>query len=63
MRLKLGRPDLTAYRERFDVPAAAAGSGLSCTWLGVSTVLVDDGECALLTDGFFSRPGLLDVGL
>lgn len=36
-----------------------AGSRL--TWLGVSTVLVDDGETALLTDGFFSRPGPLRV--
>ena len=32
-------------------------------WLGVSTVLVTDGETSLLTDGFFSRPGLLQVGL
>jgi L-ascorbate metabolism protein UlaG (beta-lactamase superfamily) len=27
------------------------------TFMGVSTVLIDDGETALLTDGFFSRPG------
>ena len=32
-------------------------------WLGVSTVLVDDGSTALLTDGFFSRPGLREVAL
>lgn len=31
--------------------------------MGVSTLLVDDGESALLTDGFFSRPGLARVGL
>src|SRR5690606_34005804 len=31
--------------------------------LGVATLLIDDGESAFLTDGFFSRPGLLDVGL
>lgn len=35
--------------------------GPRLTWLGVSTVLVDDGETALLTDGFFSRPGPLRV--
>jgi L-ascorbate metabolism protein UlaG (beta-lactamase superfamily) len=29
------------------------------TWLGVSTLLLDDGETALMTDGFFTRPGLL----
>jgi L-ascorbate metabolism protein UlaG (beta-lactamase superfamily) len=33
------------------------------TWLGVSTLLVDDGTSAVMTDGFFSRPGLLDVGM
>lgn len=33
------------------------------TWLGVSTVLLDDGETALMTDGFLSRPGRLAVAL
>ena len=59
MRLRLGRPDIARYADRFDVPAA--GSGLSVTWLGVSTLLVDDGSSALLTDGYFSRPGLARV--
>ena len=63
MRLKLGRPDIAIYRNRFDVPDADPDAALALTWLGVSTVLVDDGTCALLTDGFFSRPSLLDVGL
>lgn len=63
MRLKLGRPDIARYAERFDVPRATAASPISVSWLGVSTLLVDDGSTALLTDGFFSRPGLLDVGL
>ncbi|MGY4709706.1 MBL fold metallo-hydrolase [Mycolicibacterium sp. CBM1] len=63
MRLKLGRPNLAAYRERFDVPDADPDAALTITWLGVSTLLVDDGTSALMTDGFFSRPGLLDVGL
>ena len=61
MRLRLGRPDITAYADRFDVPAAEGD--LSVTFLGVATLLVDDGESAWLTDGFFSRPGLLDVAL
>jgi L-ascorbate metabolism protein UlaG (beta-lactamase superfamily) len=61
MRLKLGRPDLAAYAARFDVPAAAGE--FSVTFLGVSTLLFDDGESAVLTDGFFSRPSLLRVGL
>lgn len=61
MRLKLGRPDLSRYADRFDVPLAEGGLGV--TFLGVSSLLIDDGESALLTDGFFSRPGLVAVGL
>ena len=33
------------------------------TFLGVATLLIDDGQTQVLTDGFFSRPGLLSVGL
>jgi L-ascorbate metabolism protein UlaG (beta-lactamase superfamily) len=63
MRLKLGRPDIAQYRDRFDVPQADPEAPLSISWLGVSTLLVDDGTSALLTDGFFSRPALPDVVL
>ena len=61
MRLKPGRPDLSRYSDRFDVPAATSGTPLAVTWLGVTTLLVDDGSAALMTDGYFSRPGLLQV--
>jgi L-ascorbate metabolism protein UlaG (beta-lactamase superfamily) len=61
MRPKLGRPDIGSYADRFDVPAAQGA--LSVTFLGVATLLLDDGESAVLTDGFFSRPSLLAVGL
>ncbi|BBZ41850.1 MBL fold metallo-hydrolase [Mycobacterium conspicuum] len=61
MRLKLGRPDIARYSDRFTVPAAQADSPLSVTWLGVATLLIDDGSSALMTDGFFSRPGLARV--
>ncbi|KLO46448.1 metallo-beta-lactamase [Mycobacterium nebraskense] len=60
MRLKLGRPDIARYADRFDAPAAEPGS-LSVTWMGVATLLIDDGLSALLTDGYFSRPGLARV--
>ena len=60
MRLKLGRPDIARYADRFDAPAAGAGS-LSATWMGVATLLLDDGSSALLTDGYFSRPSLAQV--
>ncbi|OBH77857.1 MBL fold metallo-hydrolase [Mycobacterium mantenii] len=60
MRLKLGRPDIARYAHRFDAPAAEP-DGLSVTWMGVSTLLIDDGSSALLTDGYFSRPSLARV--
>ncbi|SEH61120.1 L-ascorbate metabolism protein UlaG, beta-lactamase superfamily [Mycolicibacterium rutilum] len=63
MRLKLGRPDLAEYAGRFDAPQATADSPLTVTWAGVTTLLIDDGESALMTDGFFSRPNLAAVGL
>jgi len=54
------RPDLAATGLPEAELATAAG-GVRVTWLGVTTLLFDDGETRLLTDGFFSRPGLLDV--
>jgi L-ascorbate metabolism protein UlaG (beta-lactamase superfamily) len=38
----------------------ALDGGLSAMWLGVTTVLIDDGETQILIDGFFSRPSLTD---
>lgn len=61
MRLKLGRPDISRYGAYFDVPAATPDAPLTITWLGVSTLLIDDGTTALMTDGFFSRPRLAEV--
>jgi L-ascorbate metabolism protein UlaG (beta-lactamase superfamily) len=63
MRLKLGRPELRDYARYFDVPSAEPGAPLTVTWAGVTTLLIDDGESALMTDGFFSRPSLLEVAL
>jgi L-ascorbate metabolism protein UlaG (beta-lactamase superfamily) len=63
MRLKLGRPDLADYAGYFDAPGATPGSPLTVTWAGVTTLLIDDGDSALMTDGFFSRPSLAAVGL
>ncbi len=61
MRLKLGRPDIARYSDRFEVPAATPGAPLWATWMGVATLLLDDGSSALMTDGYFSRPGLARV--
>jgi L-ascorbate metabolism protein UlaG (beta-lactamase superfamily) len=63
MRLRPGRPDLARHAHRFTVPVADSGAPLTVTWLGVSTLLIDDGSSALMTDGFFSRPSLARVGL
>lgn len=63
MRLKPGRPDLAPYARYFDVPSGTPQSPVTVTWAGVSTLLVDDGASAVLTDGFFSRPGLSNVVL
>jgi L-ascorbate metabolism protein UlaG (beta-lactamase superfamily) len=45
------------------VPVAGPDTPLTVTWLGVSTLLIDDGTSAVMTDGFFSRPGLGRVGV
>jgi L-ascorbate metabolism protein UlaG (beta-lactamase superfamily) len=61
MRLKLGRPDIARYSDRFNVPAAQPDTPLSLMWMGVATLLIDDGSSALMTDGYFSRPSLAQV--
>jgi len=63
MRLRLGRPDVGRYSHRFTVPVAESGAPLTVTWLGVSTLLLDDGSSTLMTDGYFSRPSLAQVAL
>ena len=45
------------------MPVAAPDAACAVTWLGVATLLIDDGTSALMTDGFFSRPSLTSVGL
>lgn len=39
----------------------ADADAVTVTWLGVTTLLFDDGETQLLIDGFFSRPSVLDI--
>jgi L-ascorbate metabolism protein UlaG (beta-lactamase superfamily) len=63
VRLKPGRPDLARHAKLFAVPSASEGSPVSVTFLGVSTLHFDAGDSAIMTDGFFSRPGLRSVGL
>lgn len=34
---------------------------LSARFMGVTTILLQDGECSVMVDGFFSRPGLTSL--
>lgn len=43
------------------VATATLTETVTVTWLGVTTLLFDDGETQILIDGFFSRPTLMDV--
>lgn len=58
-------PSLQPYADlRWKAPAAGTlPAPVKVSFLGVSTVLLDDGETALMTDGFFSRPGKLQAFL
>lgn len=47
--------DLADYAKLSTAPPAAPAQ-VRATFLGVSTILLDDGETAILTDGFFTRP-------
>ena len=43
--------------------ATEPGDVVTATWLGISTVLFDDGETQILIDGAFTRAGPLQLGL
>lgn len=47
--------ELVDYASLAPAPATAS-TEVRVTFLGVSTVLLDDGETRILTDGFFTRP-------
>ncbi len=52
-------PSFEPYAER--VLPTRRGEGVRVNFLGVSTVVISDGETTLMTDGFFSRPPLTKV--
>jgi hypothetical protein len=57
----LGAAVRSLSRMRFDTPEAEGE--LVVPVLGVTSLLLDDGETALMTDGFLSRPSLTKVVL
>lgn len=56
-------PDLAELGERYGFAPAGGGGGVVVTYLGCTTLLFDDGQTALMTDGFFTRPGMWSVAL
>jgi len=56
------RPDLDAIDWPKPAVASAVNSdAVTVTWLGVTTLLFDDGETQILIDGFFSRPSITEI--
>lgn len=54
---RAAHPSFKPYQSLGAGPASAQGASLRVTFMGVTTLLLDDGETAIMTDGFFSRPG------
>ena len=54
------RPPLAPYSALI-LPPAAPGVPIRVQFAGVCTLVFDDGETAIMTDGFFSRPGFTRV--
>jgi hypothetical protein len=52
------RPSLEPYASLWlaSPPGDAPGPRVTITFLGVTTLLISDGETSLMTDGFFTRP-------
>lgn len=63
MKLPFGRPALGPYAQYWQKPVSAGvvGSGVSACFLGTSSLLLHDGDTAVLSDGFVTRPGLARV--
>ena len=59
MKFPFSRPELSAYAAEPFTTTAPSETGLTATFLGVGSVLLDDGETAIITDPFFSRPSVL----
>lgn len=57
------RAPLTDLTWPVSEPAAEVDGGVTVTWLGITTLLFDDGETQILTDGTFTRLRLQDFYL
>lgn len=57
------RPDLKTYSSYFVTQPTVIdyANQLSAQYFGTSTIVISDGETSIMTDGFFTRPGLLTM--
>ncbi|MHC8327393.1 MBL fold metallo-hydrolase [Pseudomonas sp. LB1P83] len=56
-------PSLEPYSPLVLPPSGPTSSPLTARFMGVSTLMLSDGNTSIMTDGFFSRPGFLRVAL
>ncbi len=54
-------PEVSGFSTLFDRSTPGPHAEIRVTFLGVATLLIEDGETAILTDGFFTRPSVTDV--
>lgn len=57
----LSRPSLDAYKSQHFDSKVTTNSPHDVTFLGTTTMLFDDGESSIMTDGFFTRPSFMDL--
>jgi L-ascorbate metabolism protein UlaG (beta-lactamase superfamily) len=57
----LSRPKMEEVGIAYATPSASLEPRVTVRWLGISTLLIDDGETQLMIDGYFSRPSLFDL--
>jgi len=56
------QPDLARFEGRvLSPPAESPSSRVQIVWLGNTNILVTDGATSILTDGWFTRPGNLEI--
>ena len=57
----LSRPGMDDVGIEYAIPTSSVDARVTVKWLGISTLVIDDGRTQLMIDGFFSRPGLFDL--
>jgi L-ascorbate metabolism protein UlaG (beta-lactamase superfamily) len=55
------RPEVAQLDWQVASSTSESAERVTVTWLGITTLLFDDGETQILVDGTFSRPGLFDL--